>query len=98
MKTYLAGRLTAAMISGAVFLKSELLSRDLFSHTSPVSVTIAGKSRFDTAVARQLLAEMETNRRIIRKHGKFAGAIELARVLDVYSDAIVVLRKRLNRK
>ena len=41
---------------------------------------------------------METNRRIIRKHGKFAGAIELARVLDVYSDAIVVLRKRLNRK
>ena len=74
------------------------LGRDLFSHTSPVYVTVAGKSRFDTAVARQLLAEMETNRRAIRRHGKFAGAIELARVLDVYSDAIVVLRKRLNRK
>jgi hypothetical protein len=74
------------------------LGRDLFSHTSPIYVTVAGKSRFDSAVARQLLAEMAANRRIIAEKGKFADAVERARVLDVYSDAIAGLRKRLERK
>jgi hypothetical protein len=73
------------------------LGHDLFSHTSPVFVTVAGKSRFDAAVARQLLAEMVDNRRIIAEKGKFADAVERGRVLDVYSDAIGALRKRLQR-
>ena len=74
------------------------LGRDLFSHTSPIYVTVAGKSRFDSAVARQLLAEMLANRRIIAEKGKFADAVERGRVLDVYSDAIAALRKRIKRK
>eukprot|EP00913_Durusdinium_trenchii_P008970 g8436.t1 len=58
------------------------LGRELFAHSSAIHVTIAGKSRFDTAVARRLLAEMIANQKSIAKHGKFADKQERARVLD----------------
>ena len=74
------------------------LGRDLFSHTSPIYVTVSGKSHFDRTVAKQLLSEMLANRRTIKEKGKFKDAVERGRVLDVYSDGIAAMRKRLDRK
>lgn len=71
------------------------LGRDLFSHTSPIYVKVGGKSHFDRTVAMQLLSEMLANRRTIKERGKFKDAVERSRVLDVYSDGIAAMRKRL---
>ncbi|MFQ5731711.1 MAG: CehA/McbA family metallohydrolase [Planctomycetaceae bacterium] len=72
--------------------------RDLFAHTSAIYVTVAGKSHFNRKVARQLLAEMRRNRETIFKRGKFQDAVERGRVLDVYTDGIAAMRKRLTRQ
>ena len=74
------------------------LGRELFSHTSPIYVSVAGKRFFDKAVAQQLLAEIQANQKIIRKQGKFADEQALARVLDVHRDGIAVLQKRLEQE
>ncbi|MCH8828181.1 MAG: CehA/McbA family metallohydrolase, partial [Planctomycetes bacterium] len=43
--------------------------RDLFAHSSAIFVTVAGKSRFDKRVARQMIAEMRINRDASAKRG-----------------------------
>ncbi|HUG93427.1 MAG TPA: hypothetical protein VML55_21490, partial [Planctomycetaceae bacterium] len=69
--------------------------QDLFAHTSPVYVEVAGRRYFDAAVARELLTDMEASRQTITANGTFADEQEQARVLDVYGDAIEVLRERI---
>lgn len=69
--------------------------RELFAHTSAIHVKVGGKSRFDETVARQLLAEMQSSRKAITQHGKFADDQERARVLDVYGDGIEILKRRI---
>jgi hypothetical protein len=71
------------------------LGRELFSHTSPVYVELAGRPMFDPTVARQLLEKMKTNRDQLVKHGKFEDDLARERVLDVYRDGIAALEKRL---
>jgi len=68
----------------------------LFGHTSPVYVTVAGRSNFDPAAARDLLESMSTAQQDIREHGKFEDPESLARVLDVYQDATDRLNSRLD--
>lgn len=72
--------------------------RELFAHTSPVFVEISGKALFDEGTARELLAEMETDRDTVQKQGKFADEQELARVLDVYGAGIAALQQRIQER
>lgn len=71
------------------------LGQELFSHTSPVYVTVTGRAVFDAQVARQLLDQMKTSRGEILKLGRFEDDLSKARVLDVYDDGIAALERRL---
>lgn len=71
------------------------LGKELFSHTSPVYVEVAGRPMFDSQVAKQLLEKMKFSREQLVKHGKFEDDLARERVLDVYRDGIDALEKRL---
>lgn len=70
-----------------------LLGRELFAHTSAVSVEMDGRRYADRQVLAQLLAEMQADSRTIAERAKFADDQERARVLDVYEDAALVLER-----
>ena len=72
-----------------------LLGRELFAHTSPVYVTLGGKTIFDTSVAAEILATMKQHVTAIRENGKFLDDAARARVLDVHFEAIAAFQKRL---
>lgn len=68
---------------------------ELFSHTSPVYVMVAGRAAFDPVVARELLEKMKKSRATIVEKGKFEDDLAKARVTDVYNDGIAALERRL---
>jgi len=72
-----------------------LLGRELFAHTSPIYVTLDGKTIFDVAVATEMLATMKKHVAAIRENGKFLDDAARARVLDVHFAAIAAFEKRL---
>lgn len=72
-----------------------LLGRELFAHTSAVSVTVGGRRHVDRQVVRDLLAAMQQAVTTIEKHALFADEQERQRVLDVYRDGIARLHKSL---
>lgn len=72
--------------------------RELFSHTSPVYVTVAGRPVFIPHVARELLDKMKKNRTLVTAQGRFEDDLAKSRVLDVYDDGIAVLEQRLQAK
>jgi hypothetical protein len=69
--------------------------RELFSHTSPVYVTVARRPVFNRQIARELLEKMKTSRAFVAERGRFEDDLAKARVLDVYDDGIAVLERRL---
>lgn len=69
--------------------------RWLYAHTSAVYVNIAGQSRFDRLTAEQLLEDMSKDRDEVARIGRFADEQEKARVLDVYSDGIRDMERRI---
>jgi hypothetical protein len=69
--------------------------RELFSHTSPVYVTVARKPVFHRPAARDLLEKMKKNRALVAAQGRFEDDLARARVLEVYDDGIAVLERRL---
>ncbi len=69
--------------------------RWLYAHTSAIYVNVAGRSQFDKNIARGLLSEMRADRDKINRIGTFADEQERARVLDVYSEGIQELERRL---
>src|SRR5262245_40630426 len=71
------------------------LGRELFSHTSPVYVTVARRPVFNRQIARELLEKMKTSRAFVAERGRFEDDLAKARVLDVYDDGIAVLERRL---
>jgi hypothetical protein len=76
---------------------SNEFGRDLFAHTSPVYVEVAGRGVFERTVAVELLEEMQSNRTLIAEKSLFADAGERQRVLRVHDEAIARLRERLSR-
>jgi hypothetical protein len=72
------------------------LGGHLFGHTSPVYVTVAGRSVFDFAEAERLLADMRSAQQAITEHGQFPDDASKARVLGVYDEAIATLGRRMN--
>lgn len=71
------------------------LGNELFAHTSPVYVTVAGREVFHAQVARELLEKMKKGREQAVALGRFEDDISKASVLDVYDDGIVALERRL---
>ena len=76
-------------------VNQNILGKDLFAHTSAVTVEVAGRKHFDEKVARELISEMKANRKTILERGKFTDEQERARVLDVYTDGIAAMQKRI---
>jgi len=70
--------------------------KELFSHTSPIYIEVAEQAHFDLAAARELLAEMQQNTRLIDKQSKFADPQERASVLSVYGEAIEIINTRIH--
>lgn len=69
----------------------------LFSHSSPVYVSIAGREMFDAQIAKEFLSEIERNRREIAESGQFADDEERGRVLAVHDQAVETLKSWLDR-
>jgi hypothetical protein len=69
----------------------------LFAHTSPVYVTLAGKSILDVDAGLELLKQVEIGRAKIRQNGKFSAPAAQDKVLAMYDDAIKDLSDRINR-
>lgn len=69
----------------------------LFSHTSPIYVTVGGRDVFDASAAKSLLVDAERHRREIVEKAQFVDADERARVLAVHDQAIEVLKERVKR-
>jgi hypothetical protein len=67
----------------------------LFSHTSPIYVSVAGQEVFDRDVVESLRDGMLRGMETIAREGKFADEEERQRVLAVHREAIDVLQKRL---
>ncbi len=72
--------------------------KPLFSHASPIYVTVAGKGVFDEPTAKGLQADVERNRRVIAEQGQFVDDDERARVLAVHDEAIETLTKWMKRR
>jgi hypothetical protein len=71
------------------------LDRQLFAHTSPVYVDLAGERVFDVETARLLLRRMEQAREEIRANGQFTDAIARDKILAIYDDTTKDLVKRI---
>jgi hypothetical protein len=85
----------AARIDSTV--KNEL-DRQLFAHTSPVYVDLAGRRVFDVEAARLLLRRLEEAKEEIRARGKFGDDPSRAAVLATYDETARELVKRLGQR
>ena len=70
-----------------------LFGGQLYGHTSPVYVEVAGKSHFDKKAALAMLKGLRAAQDFIRANGKFADKQAEASVLDVYEEAYGKLEK-----
>jgi hypothetical protein len=70
----------------------------LFSHSSPIYVSVAGKEVFDRAVVEMLKDRIERNLETIAREGQFADEEERERVLAVHREAIDILHQRLGER
>ncbi|MDX1947786.1 MAG: CehA/McbA family metallohydrolase [Pirellulaceae bacterium] len=70
--------------------------KPLFAHTSPIYVTVAGRSAFQVEVAGEMLAEMGQSREFVAKTAKFGDVGERTAVLRVYDEALAAWRKRID--
>jgi hypothetical protein len=74
------------------------LEQQLFAHTSPVYVEIAGKRAFDLDAANDLLRRVEEARGEIRQRGQFSSAASREHLLQVYDQAARELRQRMQAR
>ena len=71
------------------------LGQQLYAHTSPVYVTINGKSRFNRSMVRELIEDVKESRRTLLKLGRFPDEAGRAAVLDIYQEGIERLENSL---
>jgi hypothetical protein len=74
------------------------LDRQLYAHTSPVYVEVAGQRVFDVEAARSLIRELEEAQVAIRARGKFRDAQALDNILTLYQQAIKDLANQASRR
>ncbi|MEZ6045577.1 MAG: CehA/McbA family metallohydrolase [Planctomycetaceae bacterium] len=71
------------------------LGQELYSHTSPVYVTLEGRSRLNKEIVRGLIEEVKESRRTILKIGRFPDEQSRAAILDVYQEGLEKLENSL---
>ncbi len=71
------------------------LGQPLFGHTSPVYVGVEGVTPVPAKALRELLAELEGNRKIVEQKASFKDEAERAQVLRVYDEGAAALRRLL---
>ena len=74
------------------------LGQQLFAHSSPVYVDVAGQQVFDVESGRALLKQMEEGIDDIRARGTFSSDKARDRLLGTYSEAIRSLREQIARR
>jgi hypothetical protein len=74
------------------------LDQQLFAHTSPVYVDLAGERVFDVEAGRLLLRRMEEAREAIRSRGKFGDDAARDKVLAIYAETTRELVRRISRR
>jgi hypothetical protein len=74
------------------------LDQQLFAHTSPVYVEMAGQRFFDVETGRALLKQLEESRDDIRGRGRFSNDAAKDKLLGVYNEAIQSLTKQIGRR
>jgi hypothetical protein len=74
------------------------LGQELFAHTSPIYVEMAGQPLFNVEAARAILQEIEASQAAIRTQGKFSSPEASARLLALYQDGVKDLRDRINQR
>ena len=74
------------------------LDRQLYAHTSPVYVDLAGKRVFDVEAARLMLRRLEEAKEEIRARGKFGGDAARDKILAIYDETAKDLVKRIGQR
>jgi uncharacterized sulfatase len=74
---------------------ANLLGKPLFAHTSPVYLTLDGRSVFQLEAAEQLISRLQTSLQQIQRTGVFESPGARRQVLALYQDAILDLAKRI---
>ena len=74
------------------------LGKQLFAHTSPVYVEMAGQRVFDIESGRALLNQMEDGRADIRARGKFSSDAARDKLLAMYDDAMRDLAEQIGKR
>lgn len=74
------------------------LGYQLFAHTSPVYVELAGKTIFDADSAQALLKQIEEGQAAIAKQGQFSSPRARQELLGLYDESAKMLRQRLQRR
>jgi hypothetical protein len=74
------------------------LGGQLFAHTSPVYVDLAGGRAFDVETVRLMLRRLEEATEEIRARGKFGDNASRDKVLAVYDEAAGEVVKRLGQR
>lgn len=72
--------------------------KELFAHTSPIYIEVAGETVFQPGIARQLMTEIHANIEVINEKGVFADSDERAAVLKVHHQGIDTLRALIGAK
>ncbi|MCE9560612.1 MAG: CehA/McbA family metallohydrolase [Planctomycetes bacterium] len=74
------------------------LDRQLFAHTSPVYVDLAGKRVFSVETGELLLRRMEEAREEIRSRGKFGDNASRDKILAIYEETTKDLVQRIKQR
>jgi len=74
------------------------LGQQLFAHSSPVYVEVAGQRVFDIESGRALLKQMEDGRDDIRARGTFSSDAARDKMLGTYNEAIRTLAEQIGRR
>lgn len=70
-----------------------ILGKAVFAHTSPVYVTLAGRSLSDPAAVAQLIARLDTALRTVETHGSFRDEAGRDSIRRIYLEARTALQK-----
>jgi hypothetical protein len=74
------------------------LGQQLFAHTSPLYIELAGRRVFDIESARALQKQMEESRADIRAKGKFTSDAARDELLAMYDASIRALSEQISRR
>lgn len=69
--------------------------KTLFAHTSPIYVELEDKRIFHSAIAREMILEIEANMKVIRKQGVFDDESQREAVLQVHRQGLEILKDKI---